>query len=114
MSWKPSSPFITPLKLLVPETTKAAGVNKNKYPKDGPVFFASFKTYGGTEKESNGAIVVEDTATIETRFRPDITANCRIVNTVNGQTYDILGTPENIEMKSLFLRFKVRAVKGGA
>lgn len=114
MSWKPSSPFTTPLKLLVPTSEKAAGVNKKTYPRDGPVFFASFKTYGGTEKESNGVLAVEDTATIETNFRPDITAECRILNPINGQTYDILGSPENIEMRSQYLRFKVRNVRGGA
>lgn len=114
MSWKPSSPFTTPLKLLAPSMSKAAGVNKKTFARDGPVIFASFKTYGGTEKETNGAIAVEDTATIETNFRPDITADCGILNTINGQTYEIIGTPENIEMRSRYLRFKVRAVKGGA
>lgn len=115
MAWKPSGPFITPLKLLVPTAGKAAGVPTKKYPRDGPVFFASFKTYGGTEAQSNGTIVVVDTATIECFYRPDITAGCRILNTVNGQEYEIMGTPENIEMKSVYLRMKVKSVpKGGA
>lgn len=113
MSWKPSSPFVTPLKLLAPVTGKAAGVPTKSFPEDGPVFFASFKTYGGTETENNGVIAVIDTATVETMFRPDITAGCRILNTVNGQKYDILGTPENIEMRQ-YLRFKVQAIRGGA
>lgn len=112
--WKPNSPFITPLKLLEPTSSKTAGVNKKTFARDGPVFMASFKTYGGTEKESNGAIVVEDTATIETTFRPDITSGCAVLNPINGQTYEIMGDPENIEMRSRYLRFKVRAIKGGA
>ena len=114
MSWKPSSPFVTPLMLLVPTESKAAGVHKKSYPKEGPVFFASFKTYGGTESVSNGVLSVEDTAVVETTFRPDIKANCRIFNPINKQTYDILGTPENIEMRGQYLRFKVKAIKGGA
>lgn len=114
MSWKPSAPFITPLKLLSPTTTKTAGVSKKTYARDGPVFFCSFKTYGGTERETNGTIAVEDTATIETTFRPDITADCAVLNTVNGQIYEIIGEPENIEARSRFLRFKVRGLKGGA
>lgn len=114
MSWKPSSPFVTPLMLLVPTEGKAAGVPTKEYPRDGPVFLASFKTYGGTEAVSNGVIAVTDTATVETTYRPDITAGCRIYNPITKQRYDILGTPENIEMRSRYLRFKVKAIKGGA
>lgn len=114
MAWKPSGPFITPLKLLIPTAGKVAGVNTKKYQRDGPVFFASFKTYGGTEVQSNNTIVVVDTATVECFFRPDITAGCRILNTVNNLEYEILGSPENIEMKNLYLRFKVKNTRGGA
>lgn len=114
MAWKPSSPFVTPLKLLASTTTKVAGVSKKSFADDGPVILASFKTYGGTEREINGVTVVEDTATVETFFRPDITADSGILNTENGQTYEVIGPPENIEMRSHYLRFKVRAVKGGA
>lgn len=114
MAWKPNSPFITPLKLLTPTEGKAAGTVKKEYPRDGPIIWTSFKTYGGTEVQSNGAVSVVDTATVETTYRPDIKADCRVYNPVTDQTYDILGTPENIEMRSQYLRFKVRAAKGGA
>jgi hypothetical protein len=32
----------------------------------------------------------------------------------DGAVFDILGEPENIEMRNQFLKFKVRRVKGGA
>ena len=114
MAWKPNGPFTTPLKLLVPTKGKAAGVPTKDYPRDGPVFWASFKTFGGTEVESNGTIVVVDTATVQTTFRPDIEAGCRILNPINNQTYDIMGDPENVEMRSQYLQFKVKNVRGGA
>ena len=35
-------------------------------------------------------------------------------DTDNAKCYEILGTPENIEQRNMFLKFKVRRVKGGS
>ena len=78
------------------------------------MFFGSFKTYGGTEKNVNGVYSIEDTANIETWYKPDIKANCRIAVANTEAIYDILGEPENINMRNQFLKFKVKRVKGGA
>ena len=115
-----------PLVLLTPTYKNVSGVNKTIYPtiqealnvKDEKgnrlnLFFGSFKTYGGTERDVNGVYSIEDTANIETMYRPDIKANCRIARE-DGATYDIIGEPENINMRNQFLKFKVRRVKGGA
>lgn len=115
-----------PFVLLTPNYKKVSGVNKPIYPtiqealnvKDEKgnrlnLFFGSFKTYGGTERDVNGVYSIEDTANIETMYRPDIKANCRIARE-DGATYDIIGEPENINMRNQFLKFKVRRVKGGA
>jgi hypothetical protein len=56
---------------------------------------------------------VENTAVVETWYRPDIKANC-VLEDMNGLRYEILGTPENISMQNQFLKFKIRAIKGGA
>ena len=77
------------------------------------MFFGSFKTYGGTERDVNGVYSIEDTANIETWYRPDIKANCRIARE-DGATYDVIADPQNINMRNQFLKFKVRRVKGGA
>ena len=92
------------------------GVNGYKYPEisDGILIYGSFKTFGGTEREVNGAYAVENTATVETWFRPDIKSNCRIGIPATGAIYDVLGEPENINMRNQFLKFKVTEVKGGA
>ena len=113
MAYKPNFPFSTPLMLLIPETVTIKGVQKKRYPDDGEVFYCSFRTFGGTETESNSVYIVENTAVIETWYRPDIKANCA-VKTTDGLIYEILGTPEDIEQRHQFLKFKIRAVKGGA
>lgn len=117
-----------PLVLLIPKSTKQIkGVNKKEYPtieealsiKDKNnnsinLFFGSFKTYGGTEKKVNGIYSIEDTANIETWYRPDITSNCKIARANDGAIFDIINEPENINMRNQFLKFKVKRVKGGA
>ena len=111
--YRPNSPFTVPMFLLVPTTTTAKGSTKNTYPETGVRINCSFRTFGGTEKTIDGVITVENTAVIETWYRPDIKANCELED-VDGLRYEILGTPEDIEQRHQFLRFKVRAIKGGA
>ena len=74
--------------------------------------FCSFRTYGGTESTSNDVLVVNDTAIIETWYRPDITSSSQIK--LGDKVYEVIGEPENIEMRNQFMKFKVQAVRGGA
>lgn len=110
----PSFPYNVPAYLLIPVSKSVKGVTINEYPLNGEVIYCSFKTYGGTETESNGVITVLDTANIETWYRPDIKANCHIKLAESGKEYAIIGTPENINMRNQFVKFKVQAVSGGA
>lgn len=111
--YRPNSPFTVPMFLLIPTTTTVKGSTKNTYPETGVRINCSFRTFGGTEKTVDGVITVENTAVIETWYRPDIKASCELED-VDGLRYEILGTPEDIEQRHQFLRFKVRAIKGGA
>lgn len=116
-----------PLVLLTPTYKNVSGVNKPIYPtiqealnvKDEKgnrinLFFGSFKTYGGTEKNVNGVYSIEDTANIETMYRPDIEANCRIARANDDAIFDIINEPEDINQRHQFLKFKVKRIKGGA
>lgn len=116
-----------PLVLLVPTTTMVSGVAKPTFPtvqaalaeldtngKPKNLFFGSFKTYGGTERDVNGVYSIIDTANVETWYRPDITSNCRVARANDGAIFEIINEPENINMRNQFLKFKVRRVKGGA
>lgn len=116
MMYRPSLPFSTALRLLIPTYTKVSGVQKKTFPtvEQGILFYGTFKTYGGTERDVNGVFSIEDTANIETWFRPDITSGCRIAIAGTNAIYDIIGEPENIDMRNQFLKFKVSRVKGGA
>ena len=98
--------------LLIPTWESVRGVNKKSYPLEGDVFFGNFKSYGGTEIEKNNILVIEDTATIETWFNPDIKSDCAI-KFEDGRVYEIINEPENIENRNQFMKFKVRRLKGG-
>ena len=115
-AYKPTTPYSTPLVLLIPTYSDSYGVQTKTFPaiKNGILFFGSFKTFGGTERDYDGVYSLENTAVIETWYRPDIKGNCRIAVVQTGEIYDILGEPENIEMRNQYLKFKVLQVKGGA
>lgn len=111
--YKPSEPFTVPMFLLIPTEITAKGSTKTVYPTAGELIYCRFRTFGGTEKVVDGVLSVEDTAIIETWYRPDIKANCRLADT-DGMHYEILGTPEDINKRHQSLRFKIRTIKGGA
>lgn len=112
--YKPSFPFTTPIDLLIPSYTESKGVKIKTFPAVRIRLNCSFKTYGGTETSTNGVFSVIDTAIVETWYRPDIKSDCRIRLFSSGQVYEIIGKPENINERNQFIRFKVRAVEGGA
>lgn len=110
--YKPNTPYNVPFFLMVPTTTNIKGVVKKTYIKNEIPFFCSFRTFGGSEKLVNDVIVVENTGTLETWYDPSIKADCQVE--IDGQVYEILGTPENINMRNQYMVLKVRAIKGGA
>lgn len=115
-AFKPSAVFSVALILLEPTYSKAQGVPKKSFPalEEGVLFYGNFKTYGGTERDVNGLFSIEDTAIIETFYRPDIKSDCRIGVPATGAIYEVFGEPENINMRNQYLKFKVRRVTGGA
>lgn len=111
-NYRPSGPFSTPMELFIPTTSKIKGTTTKTYPEKGEIIFGRFRTFGGTEINANGTVVVENTATVETWYRSDIKADCRL--RVNGINYEIIAEPENIEMRNQFMILKIRAMAGGA
>ena len=100
------------MRLLIPTYSKVNGVTKKDYPAEGPLFFANFKSYGGTERDVNGVFTIEDTATITTWYRPDLKSDCRVVRLEDGAVFEMLNEPEDVNMRHMFLIFKVKRVKG--
>lgn len=116
-AYNPKTPFSTPMKLLIPiSKERIKGTLVFKYPdpeKDEvPLIFGTFRTFGGTELNSNDTVAVIQTATIETWFRPDIKSNCRIYLCETQETFEIKGAPENILMRNQFLKMKVQKIGG--
>lgn len=105
-----SGPLAVPAFLKKPSYTTEKGVKSKTYGSPERINI-NFKTYGGTEVAVNGLLGVENTAIVETWYRPDITSDCRLV--VNGVNYEVLGQPEDIELRHQFLRFRVKAIQGG-
>lgn len=105
-------PFNVPMFLFTPEIVTVKGSPKKKYLETGELIFCTYRTFGGTEIAKNDVLSIEDTATIETWFRPDINSDC-ILKNENGDSYEILGTPENINMRNQILKFKIRKIAGG-
>lgn len=99
--------------LLIPTNgPQKQGVDTKVWPTDGPIIWANLKSYGGTEKISNDLLVIEDTMTMTTWYRPDISAKCRVRIARTGAEYEIINEPENWENRFQFLVCKMRRVKG--
>lgn len=118
MSYKPHGidELRTAVKLIkVENTKKSGGVTRYEYtdPANADVIFVNWKTYGGTEQTVNGVYSIRDTADITCRYRPDITASCRLLRE-DGALYQIVSEPENTDMTNRYLEFKAERVKGGA
>lgn len=112
MNYKLNMPYTTPMWFSKPKIKIVKGVANKSYGEK-KIFHCSFRSFGGTEKTVNDVIVVEDTAVIEMWYRPDLTADCKVYDRY-GNEYEILGTPENIEQANRILKFKIRAIRGGA
>ena len=113
-AFKPAAPFTVPMKLLTPVLINDHGARKKKYsdPKDSEVFFGAFRTFGGSERDENGVITLNDTAVIDTWFDPAIRADCAVYVCETKLTYEIISEPEDIEMRHQYLQFKVLKVGG--
>lgn len=111
--YKPYQPFNVPAQVLTATFTKVNGVPTKTFV-DGEQFFCSAKGYGGSERVINEKFVIEDTLDVETWFRADITSADHIRLLDDGSEWEILNTPEDIDRRHLYLKFKVRRIKGGA
>jgi len=104
------------MKVLTPIYDYKRGVATKEFskPEDSPQFFGSLRTFGGTETIRNDLYTLVDTAVIDTWYRPDIKADCRIYVCETGEEFDIISDPEDIDMRHQYLKFKVRKVGGHA
>lgn len=115
-AYRPPAQFNVPARLLKPTVEIIQGATQKTFSdiENSALFFCSFRTFGGTEQMSNDIYTNVNTATVDTWFRPDIKADCRIYLCDTGEVYEIVSTPENIDMRNQYLQFKVRKAGGKA
>ncbi len=109
--YQPQVPFNAPCKLLKRTTEKVNGVNQEKFT-EGVQFYCSAKSYGGTEKVVNGVFVIEDTWQIDAWYNPDFGKGDRIRFLDDNTEFEILASPENINRRGQYMRFKVSRIGG--
>ena len=116
ISYRPKAPLNVAMKILTPvyEYKRAVSQKTWSAPEDSPQFFGSLRTFGGSETIRNDMYTLVDTALIDTWYRPDIKADCRIYVCETGQEFDVISDPEDIDMRHQYLQFKVRKVGGHA
>lgn len=112
-SWSPSAPFTVPMRVMETSTARVNGV-LTKVRTPGRLFMGNARSFGGTEVERDGQVVVEDTVRIETWYAPDIVSGTAIRMEEDGSLWEVMGTPEDILMRHQYLTFKVHRAKGGA
>lgn len=115
--YQPQVPFSVPAIHLKRTTTKVNGVNQNVFA-EGSLFYCSAKSYGGTERVVNGVYVIEDTWTIDTWYNPNFGKGdkIRFLDEKDGDgnyvEFEILASPENINRRGQYMRFKVSRIGG--
>lgn len=118
--YKPHTPYNVPFRILTPTRSITKGTRSKAYTESETTYFCTFRTFGGTESTVNGVYSLIDTATLETWYTPALTGGCRLRilptdgSNSDGELYEVMGQPENIEMRNQYLICKVRKLTGGA
>ena len=110
-SYQPQTPFNVPAMHLKRTTKKVNGVNKETFTEN-TMFYCSAKSYGGTEKVVNGVYVIEDTWVIDTWFNSAFGKGDKIRFLDDNTEYEIFASPENINRRGQYMRFKVVRIGG--
>lgn len=113
-AYRPNAPFVVPFTIYNATKTTDKGVAVKTWIAEDGTYMGSFRTFGGTEAVKDGIYSVINTATLETWFTPLITASSRIVLVETGETYEVVGTPEDIERRHQFMLVKLKGVEADA
>ena len=114
--YRPQTPFNTAIRLMIPTIRAVKGNREKVYPdpETAPVIYGCFRTFGGTDTTENDVYTVISTGYIDTWYRPDITADVRFLIIETGEIYEVLGRPEDIQMRHQHMRIRVQEVGGTA
>ena len=104
--------FITPAIHKKPTIKTVNGRTVKKDPKPVGTVKGKFKLKGTSEITANGVTVVNDKTTFTTWFKADFAA--ADILTIGGVDYEIIGTPENVEMRNRYSVLMLERISGGA
>lgn len=110
--YQPNLPFDVAALHLKRSIKKVNGVNQEVFTEAKEPFFCSAKSYGGTEKQVNGVTVIEDTWWVDAYYNPDFGKGDRIRFLDDNSEYEVLASPENINRRGQYMRFKVSRIGG--
>jgi len=103
--------FVTPAVHKKPAYETINGHNQKTYNAVGNLR-GQFKQKTTSELNANGLVIVEDKVTYTTWWSNNLKA--QDILTINNIDYEIIGQPENVEMRSRYAVLNLRLIKGGA
>ena len=103
--------FVTPAEHKTAAVVEVNGHLTKQYNKVGNLR-GKFKQKGTVETAANGLTVVIDKTTFTTWYKSNVKA--KDVLTINGADYEIIGTPENVEMRGRYMIINLEKIGGGA
>lgn len=108
----PTGVLNTPARIHHATYTKVNGVNTKTYEPEEDIIWLAVKSYGGTEEVINGVYTIIDTVEFTGYFTPNLHSEDRIELVGSSDMFEILNTPENIDNRGAFMRFKGRRLNG--
>lgn len=103
--------FITPAVHKKATSETVNGRTRKTYTVAGTVR-GKFKQKGTAETTANGLTVINEKTTFITWFKADFEA--KDILTINGADFEIIGTPENVEMRNRYSVITLERIDGGA
>lgn len=104
--------FITPaIHMKVTGTETVNGRIKKTYTEVG-IVRGKFKQKGTAETQANGLTVINEKTTFITWYKADFAA--ADVLTIGGIDFEIIGNPENVEMRNRYSVLTLERIGGGA
>ena len=105
--------FVTPAVLKHVSYTMIEGRSQKTFTEaENPNIRGKFKQKGSTELNANGLTIVNDHTSFITWWRSDFRASD--ILTINGIDYQIIGTPEDVEMRHRYAVLNLVRYEGGA
>lgn len=103
--------FVTPAIYKQATSETEEGRTQSVYKEVG-IVRGKFKQKGTAETQANGLTIVNDKTTFITWYKADFKA--ADILTINGADFEIVGTPENVEMRNRYSVITLERISGGA